>query len=93
MASVWAYFQGRVSPKRNQHKSTDSFGVCSSQVAYKRFIDMVPMTIDHEIVLGMQKGIYRALQEGLQVTGPEGQDCCKSMLEECISVVTTRQET
>ncbi|KAG6382183.1 hypothetical protein JVT61DRAFT_833 [Boletus reticuloceps] len=63
------------------------------QVAYKRFVDMVPMTIDHEIVLGIQKGIYRALQEGLQITGPEGQDRCKSMLEERISVVTTRQET
>ncbi|KAF8434364.1 P-loop containing nucleoside triphosphate hydrolase protein [Boletus edulis BED1] len=63
------------------------------QVAYKRFVDMVPMTIDHEIVLGIQKGIYRALQEGLQITGPEGQDRCKSMLEERIGVVTLRQET
>jgi len=63
------------------------------QVAYKRFVDMVPMAIDHEIVLGVQQGMDKALQEGLQITGPEGYNRCKGMLEEGISIVTTRQET
>ncbi|KAF8553727.1 hypothetical protein OG21DRAFT_1441498 [Imleria badia] len=62
------------------------------QVAYKRFVDMVPMAIDHEIVLGVQQGIDKALQEGLQITGPDGYNRCKGMLEERISIVTTRQE-
>lgn len=61
-------------------------------MAYKRFTDIVPIAIDHEIVLGLQNGIDRALQEGLQITGPEGYNRCKSMLEEQISVVTARQE-
>lgn len=50
------------------------------------------MAIDHEIILGVQHGIDRALQEGLQITGPDGYNRCKSMLEEQISVVTARQE-
>ena len=54
---------------------------------------MVPMAIDHEIVLGVQQGMDKALQEGLQITGPEGYNRCKSMLEERINIVTTRQET
>jgi hypothetical protein len=63
------------------------------QVAYKRFVDMVPMAIDHEIVLGVQQGIDKALQEGLQITGPDGYNRCKGMLEERISIVTVRRET
>lgn len=54
---------------------------------------MVPMAIDHEIVLGVQQGINKALQEGLQITGPDGYNRCKGMLEGRISIVTIRQET
>lgn len=50
------------------------------------------MAIDHEIVLGLQQGIDKALQQGLQITGPDGYNRCKGMLEERISVVTIRQE-
>ena len=64
-----------------------------SAVAYKRFVDMVPMAIDHEIVLGMRKGLDMALQEGLQITGPDAYERCKIMLEEPISIATTRRET
>jgi hypothetical protein len=64
----------------------------ASAVAYKRFVDMVPMAIDHEIVLGIRQGIDKALQEGLQITGPDGYNRCRGMLEERISIVTTRQE-
>ncbi|KAG9308178.1 P-loop containing nucleoside triphosphate hydrolase protein [Chiua virens] len=62
------------------------------QVSYKRFADMVPMAIDHEMVLGIQKGIDKAIQEGLEITGPNGYERCKGMLEERIGVVTARQE-
>ena len=61
-------------------------------MAYKRFTDMVPMAIDHEIVLGLRLGVDKALREGLQITGPEGYNRCKNMLEEQISVVSERQE-
>ena len=66
---------------------------CTPAVAYKRFVDMVPMAIDHEIVLGLQEGIYKALQEGLQITGPDGYARCKNMLEERIGIMTIRRET
>jgi len=50
------------------------------------------MAIDHEIVLGVQKGMDKALQEGLQITGPDAYSRCKGMLEERISIVTTRRD-
>ncbi|KAI9456485.1 P-loop containing nucleoside triphosphate hydrolase protein [Boletus coccyginus] len=62
------------------------------QVAYKRFVDMVPMAIDHELVRGVKEGIDRALQEGLQITGPDAYNRCKGMLEERISIVTIRRD-
>ncbi|KAF9234006.1 P-loop containing nucleoside triphosphate hydrolase protein [Melanogaster broomeanus] len=52
------------------------------QVAYKRFADMVPMAIDYEIIRGLERGMDRALQEGLQITGPEGYNRCSAMLQE-----------
>ena len=60
-----------------------------STVAYKRFVDMVPMAIiDHEIVLRMRKGIDMALQ----ITRPDAYDRCRIMLEEPISAATTHWE-
>jgi hypothetical protein len=53
---------------------------------------MVPMAIDTEIVLGLQRGIDEALQEGLQITGPDGYSRCKSMVEELSNIASTRQE-
>ena len=53
---------------------------------------MVPMAIDHEIVLGLRHGMSKALQEGLKITGPKWYNRCKSLLEEHISVVSARQE-
>jgi len=62
------------------------------QVAYKRFADMVPMAIDHEIILGLQRGIDDALREGLQITGPDGYSRCKNIVEEFSTIASTRQE-
>ncbi|KIJ63497.1 hypothetical protein HYDPIDRAFT_29303 [Hydnomerulius pinastri MD-312] len=62
------------------------------QVAYKRFADLVPMAIDYEIVLGLENNMEKALQEGLQITGPDGYARCESMLQELSSVSSARQE-
>ncbi|KAF9234014.1 P-loop containing nucleoside triphosphate hydrolase protein [Melanogaster broomeanus] len=62
------------------------------QVAYKRFADMVPMAIDYEIVRGLERDIDKALQEGLQITGPEGYDRCKALLQELSSVASQRHD-
>ena len=50
------------------------------------------MAIDNEIVMGLQKGIDQALQEGLQITGPDGYTRCKSMVEELSTIASARQE-
>ncbi|KIJ13508.1 hypothetical protein PAXINDRAFT_100617 [Paxillus involutus ATCC 200175] len=62
------------------------------QVAYKRFADMVPMAVDYEIVLGLEKDVDKALQEGLQITGPDGYTRCQNMLQESSSVASRRQD-
>ncbi|KIJ13509.1 hypothetical protein PAXINDRAFT_13626 [Paxillus involutus ATCC 200175] len=62
------------------------------QVAYKRFVDMVPMAVDYEIVLGLEKDMDKALQEGLQITGPDGYTRCQNMLQESSSVASRRQD-
>ncbi|KAF8839962.1 hypothetical protein BDN67DRAFT_1011889, partial [Paxillus ammoniavirescens] len=62
------------------------------QVAYKRFADMVPIAVDHEIVLGLEKNMDKALQDGLQITGPEGYSRCQNMLQEFSSVASRRQD-
>ncbi|KIK81251.1 hypothetical protein PAXRUDRAFT_832978 [Paxillus rubicundulus Ve08.2h10] len=62
------------------------------QVAYKRFADMVPIAVDYEIVLGLEKNIDKALQEGLQITGPDGYSRCQNMLQELSSVASRRQD-
>ncbi|KAF9234007.1 P-loop containing nucleoside triphosphate hydrolase protein [Melanogaster broomeanus] len=62
------------------------------QVAYKRFADMVPMAIDYEIVRGLEKDIGKSVQEGLQITGPEGYDRCKALLQELSSVASQRHD-
>jgi len=49
-------------------------------VAYKRFVDMIPMAIDHELVRGLERGLDQALREGLQLTGVDALEHCAAML-------------
>ncbi|KAH9833436.1 P-loop containing nucleoside triphosphate hydrolase protein [Rhodofomes roseus] len=64
------------------------------QVAYKRYVDYVPMAVDHELVLGLDKdgALESVLLKGLGITGPDGQRRCKDFLQEPPNVVTRRQE-
>ncbi|KZT04838.1 uncharacterized protein LAESUDRAFT_760851 [Laetiporus sulphureus 93-53] len=64
------------------------------QVAYKRFVDYVPMAIDHELVLGLDRDgrLESILLKELGITGPEGTRRCKEYLQEPHSVVMRRQE-
>lgn len=74
--------------------STSSAADSSPPVAYKRYVDYVPMAIDHELVLGLDKGgaLESVLLKGLGVTGPDGQRRCREFLQEPPNVVTRRQE-
>ncbi|KAF9807180.1 hypothetical protein IEO21_08339 [Rhodonia placenta] len=64
------------------------------QVAYKRFVDYVPMAIDHELVLGLSRdgSLENVLLKGLGITGAEGQRRCQEFLQEPRDVVKRRQE-
>ncbi|KAI6108833.1 P-loop containing nucleoside triphosphate hydrolase protein [Pisolithus croceorrhizus] len=62
------------------------------QVAYKRFVDMVPLAIDYEMVRGLERGLDEALLEGLQVTGEAAHERCAAMLQEPAAIASKRQE-
>lgn len=61
-------------------------------VAYKRFVDIVPMAIDYELVRGLERGLDHALREGLQLTGVDALEHCAAMLQEPASIAMRRQE-
>ena len=89
MASVCAYFQGEL----------ELLCVVSlhwqrwpSLVTYKRISDEIPMAIDHGLVHGLERGIDEALWEGLQITGLDGYNYCKSLVEEASSIASAHQE-
>ncbi|KAH9915501.1 P-loop containing nucleoside triphosphate hydrolase protein [Fomitopsis serialis] len=64
------------------------------QVAYKRYVDYVPMAVDRELILGldMDGALESVLLKGLGITGPDGPRRCKEFLQEPPNVVTRRQE-
>lgn len=62
------------------------------QVSYKRFSDMVPLAIDHEVVRGLEKGMEQALRDGLNLTGPDATARCRLMVQEHSAVASKRTE-
>jgi len=89
MASARAYFQGSHWPL--SHISYALFTI--PPVAFKRFTDMVPMTIDQELLRGLDwdRGLYSALTKGLEITGPGSLDKAKEYLQEPSDVVNRRE--
>ncbi|KAI6107747.1 P-loop containing nucleoside triphosphate hydrolase protein [Pisolithus croceorrhizus] len=62
------------------------------QVAYKRFVDMVPLAIDYEMVRGLERGLDETLLEGLQITGKDAYERCVAMLQEPAAIASKRRE-
>ncbi|KAI9063947.1 hypothetical protein FKP32DRAFT_1603293 [Trametes sanguinea] len=64
------------------------------QVAYKRFSDNIPMTIDYELVLGLERGqaLEKALRSGLGIGSHEAHDRCKAYIQEPRHVAERREE-
>ncbi|KAF8603999.1 hypothetical protein BDV93DRAFT_117624 [Ceratobasidium sp. AG-I] len=50
------------------------------QVAYKRFVDIVPMAIDETLVRGFSRGLQTRLFEGLGVSGENAKEHCAGFL-------------
>ena len=63
-------------------------------VSYKRFTDMVPMTIDQELLRGLDwnRGVHSALVEGLEVTGAESFERSRSFLQEPPDIQSRRED-
>jgi len=61
-------------------------------VAYKRFVDNVPMEIDRTLLRGVTVGLEAALFSGLAVHGPKGYERCMVLLSEPEDIVERRSE-
>jgi Dynamin GTPase effector domain len=61
-------------------------------VAYKRFVDNVPMGIDRTLLRGVTVGLEEALHKGLGVGGPGGFEKCQKLLSEPGDIVERRSE-
>ncbi|KAF9783798.1 P-loop containing nucleoside triphosphate hydrolase protein [Thelephora terrestris] len=64
------------------------------QVSYKRFTDMVPMTIDQELLRGLDwdRGIRGALVDGLEIAGPDCVERAGQYLQEPPDVQSRRED-
>ncbi|KIM86047.1 hypothetical protein PILCRDRAFT_5119 [Piloderma croceum F 1598] len=62
------------------------------QVAYKRFSDIVPMAIDHEFVSGVERDIQSALLKGLGLSGKDGFQIARQLVQEPHNVSARREE-
>ncbi len=61
-------------------------------MAYKRFVDNVPMGIDRTLVRGVTRDLEGVLLSGLGVSGPEGYKRCKMLLSEPEEMAEQRKE-
>jgi hypothetical protein len=61
-------------------------------VAYKRFVDNVPLAIDYELVRGVERGLLSALYTGLGVNSEDGTRISKELAQESSGVAHRRAE-
>jgi hypothetical protein len=64
----------------------------SLTVAYKRFSDTIPLTIDHRYVRAFEKTIQATLVSGLKISASDAHDRCAKWMAEPQSVVRRRAE-
>ncbi|KAF8733469.1 hypothetical protein RHS02_07334, partial [Rhizoctonia solani] len=61
------------------------------QVAYKRFVDVIPMATDETLVRGFCRGLEKRLFEGLGVSGEGAKERCASLLEYSHEITLERE--
>jgi Dynamin GTPase effector domain len=66
--------------------------VTSTTVAYKRFVDNIPMGIDRTMLRGMTAGLRDVLLRGLAVGGPDGYQRSLMLLSEPEDITESRTE-
>lgn len=55
-------------------------------------MDNVPLTIDLELVRGIEENLIGLLMAGLGINGPDGNDICKDFAEENLNIAERRAE-
>ena len=61
-------------------------------VAFKRFVDNIPMGVDRTLVRGVTVGLEGALFSGLAINGPGAYEKCKMLLSEPEDIAERRSE-
>ncbi|KAF8515814.1 P-loop containing nucleoside triphosphate hydrolase protein [Hysterangium stoloniferum] len=62
------------------------------QVAYKRFVDTIPLAIDYELVRVQKRILEKELSLGLKITEPQASECCQKLMVEPSNVSALREE-
>ncbi|KZV69812.1 hypothetical protein PENSPDRAFT_753099 [Peniophora sp. CONT] len=62
------------------------------QVAYKRFVDNVPLAIDEAFVRGVVVGLQAAILTNIGIGGREGYETCRRLLQEPEHITRRRDE-
>ena len=88
MATVHAYFQGRCFAP----KAVKLLRIFTRQVAYKRVVDNVPLTVDRELVRIKKRDFHEAIILGLEITGPDARKRCEVFLAEKREIIELRKE-
>jgi len=60
-------------------------------VAFKRFVDNIPMIIDYELLKGFDRTLTKAMFQGLQVAGRDAQERAMGYLQEDPNVIRRRE--
>ena len=61
-------------------------------VAYKRFVDHVPMAIDYKLVRGGKVDIFGLLWTRLELDGKDAHERCKDFAREAAHIADRREE-
>ncbi|QRW24504.1 extracellular metalloproteinase MEP [Rhizoctonia solani] len=93
----WAYRptcrSGETHPARGEDELIDIMAEVRAyyQVAYKRFVDVIPMATDETLVRGFCRGLEKRLFEGLGVSGEGAKERCASLLEYSHEITLERE--
>lgn len=61
-------------------------------VAYKRFVDHIPMAIDYELVRGGEVDVFHLLWTKLELDGKDAHEKCRDYAQEAAQIADRREE-
>lgn len=61
-------------------------------MAYKRFVDHIPMAIDYELVRGGEVDVFHLLWTKLELDGKDAHEKCRDYAQEAAQIADRREE-